>query len=512
MFKKFLSSRLNIFGLFIIWGATTTAIADMVAGLEITVRKQIATNQKNGKPVYVTVPYSVLSPEEKKVVKIEVNRFLPHIAFCNGEKYFQKDLFLAVKELNGTKEVIYLKTDNLTNADRLNGISWKGGIDIWSVDGAIRSLHHTGKVGEWIETRKLNDMGQISSSFDYKLVDNQLKTIEFNSNVKKNLALKGEYNKLTCDFIRDRLNKKQLDQVYHYESEEENALKVILKNWKLPNKTYGKSVDITIHANAQGRFTGWTINRSSGDKEFDDSVVTAAREISYPWIETDEDKLTQIFNLIIKVPEMDNSKKYLGYSPDVSFARIIERYKARDLISNDKIIFSLNINNIGSIINGEILLSSGNLEADHEILRRITKGGIVRFDTDYPRSNQPFYVVMEYSLIDDQMSLKKLDEVKGLTPRNTPPIKDVDDNDLRFSRTPDFGNISNLDLSGTSRNMVITVETDELGKITKTVIKKSSGLSGLDEKAIRAINLAKFEPYIENGEYYPIRTDIAIKF
>lgn len=512
MFKNFLRSRLNIFGLFIIWGATTTAIADVVDGLEITVRKQIATNQKNGKPVYATVPYSVLSPDEKKVVKIEVNRFLPHFVICNGNKYFHRDYFRALNEFNGTKQVIYLRTDTLNNADHLNGIAWKGDIDIMSVDGAMRLIHHTGNVGEWVETVKLNDRGQLSIRPVYKLVGNQLKSIEFNTIIQKDLSKNGGFKKLSCEFVQNRLTKKQLDQVYIDDSKEEDILKTIIANWKFPNKTFGKSVDITIHANAQGRFTGWTIHKSSGDKEFDDSVVKTAREIPYPWISTDEDQFVQIFNLIIKVPEMNNSSKYLGFTPNVHFARTIEEYKNRNLISNEKMVFSLNINNVGSIVNGEILLSSGNLEADHDILRNITKGGIVRFETDYPRNSQPFYVVMEYSFIDNQMTLKKPNEVQGLKTRTTLPIKDIEGSDLRFSKSPDFGNISNLDLSGTSRNMVITVETDELGGIIKTKIKKSSGLSGLDEKAIRAINLAKFEPYIENGEYYPIRTDIDIKF
>ena len=79
--------------------------------------------------------------------------------------------------------------------------------------------------------------------------------------------------------------------------------------------------------------------------------------------------------------------------------------------------------------------------------------------------------------------------------------------DVRFSRPPKL-NITAHDLENENRSVMVLVETNKFGNIINTTIRKSSGLSALDEKIIRATRLAKYEPYIENGEYYPIRAEI----
>ena len=79
---------------------------------------------------------------------------------------------------------------------------------------------------------------------------------------------------------------------------------------------------------------------------------------------------------------------------------------------------------------------------------------------------------------------------------------------VQWSRSPK-PSYSNKDLQGETRVIVVHIEADEKGSIIKerTRITKSSGISALDEKILRAVRSAKFKPYKENGIAYPIRAE-----
>lgn len=75
---------------------------------------------------------------------------------------------------------------------------------------------------------------------------------------------------------------------------------------------------------------------------------------------------------------------------------------------------------------------------------------------------------------------------------------------LHWSRPPRM-RIMPGDLEGKPRNVVAAIEADTAGQITAVRIQQSSGLPDLDEKVIRAIKLARFRPYAENGVRYPVK-------
>ena len=75
---------------------------------------------------------------------------------------------------------------------------------------------------------------------------------------------------------------------------------------------------------------------------------------------------------------------------------------------------------------------------------------------------------------------------------------------LSWSRPPRV-RIMPGDLEGKPRNVVAAIEADTAGQITAVRIQQSSGLPDLDEKVIRAIKLARFRPYAENGVRYPVK-------
>ncbi|GAB3048204.1 energy transducer TonB [Acinetobacter apis] len=61
------------------------------------------------------------------------------------------------------------------------------------------------------------------------------------------------------------------------------------------------------------------------------------------------------------------------------------------------------------------------------------------------------------------------------------------------------------DLRNSPRSIMVLIEADEKGKIISATVVKSSGISALDEKILRAVRSARFKPYIENGVAYPIK-------
>lgn len=66
---------------------------------------------------------------------------------------------------------------------------------------------------------------------------------------------------------------------------------------------------------------------------------------------------------------------------------------------------------------------------------------------------------------------------------------------------------TNKDLQGSNRIVVVSIEADAKGSITNVRVIKSSGLSALDDKIVRAVKGAKFKPYRENGVAYPFKAD-----
>lgn len=77
---------------------------------------------------------------------------------------------------------------------------------------------------------------------------------------------------------------------------------------------------------------------------------------------------------------------------------------------------------------------------------------------------------------------------------------------VQWSRSPK-PSYGNSDLKGETRTIVVLIEADEKGKITNARVTKSTGITALDEKILRAVRNAKFKPYKENGVAYPIRAE-----
>ncbi|MEB3754684.1 TonB family protein [Acinetobacter sp. MD2(2019)] len=77
---------------------------------------------------------------------------------------------------------------------------------------------------------------------------------------------------------------------------------------------------------------------------------------------------------------------------------------------------------------------------------------------------------------------------------------------VQWSRSPRV-NVSSSDLKGSPRSVVVAISADEKGVVTSVRIVKSSGLSDLDDKIVKAVRNAKFKPYKENGVAYPIQAN-----
>ncbi|MCT7656586.1 energy transducer TonB [Oceanimonas sp. NS1] len=60
--------------------------------------------------------------------------------------------------------------------------------------------------------------------------------------------------------------------------------------------------------------------------------------------------------------------------------------------------------------------------------------------------------------------------------------------------------------------MVVEVWLDEQGKQTKRVLARSSGVSVLDNTALKAIAKWRFSAYVENGKALAHRVQIPIRF
>lgn len=87
---------------------------------------------------------------------------------------------------------------------------------------------------------------------------------------------------------------------------------------------------------------------------------------------------------------------------------------------------------------------------------------------------------------------------------NTP--KKLNIGQISWSRSPKPV-YTNRDLQGSNRVIVVSIEADAKGNITQVNVIKSSGISALDQKIVRAVKSAKFKPYKENGVSYPFKAD-----
>lgn len=77
---------------------------------------------------------------------------------------------------------------------------------------------------------------------------------------------------------------------------------------------------------------------------------------------------------------------------------------------------------------------------------------------------------------------------------------------VQWSRSPKPA-YTNRDLQGQTRTVVVLIEADEKGSIISARVTRSSGVSALDDKILRAVRSAKFKPYKENGIAYPIKAE-----
>lgn len=75
---------------------------------------------------------------------------------------------------------------------------------------------------------------------------------------------------------------------------------------------------------------------------------------------------------------------------------------------------------------------------------------------------------------------------------------------LNWKQLPKI-DVQDKDLQGYDRIVEISADANESGVITSAKIIKSSGIEKLDKKILLAIKSASFNPYQENGIYYPIR-------
>lgn len=62
------------------------------------------------------------------------------------------------------------------------------------------------------------------------------------------------------------------------------------------------------------------------------------------------------------------------------------------------------------------------------------------------------------------------------------------------------------------RSVKALIQADEQGNVTNVEIVQSSDLPVVDAEVIKAVKLAKFKPYIKNGQYSPIRITLPFDF
>ena len=91
-------------------------------------------------------------------------------------------------------------------------------------------------------------------------------------------------------------------------------------------------------------------------------------------------------------------------------------------------------------------------------------------------------------------------------PDPSPKRVSIGGSGVQWSRSPRL-TVSSKDLQGEARSVMVLIEADEKGKIINVRVTRSSGISSLDDKVVRAVRGAKFKPYMENGVAYPIKAE-----
>ncbi|MGU3312069.1 energy transducer TonB [Acinetobacter sp. M5A5_2a] len=91
-------------------------------------------------------------------------------------------------------------------------------------------------------------------------------------------------------------------------------------------------------------------------------------------------------------------------------------------------------------------------------------------------------------------------------PDPSPKRVSIGGSGVQWSRSPRL-TVSSKDLQGEARSIMVLIEADEKGKIINVRVTRSSGISSLDDKVVRAVRGAKFKPYMENGVAYPIKAE-----
>lgn len=91
-------------------------------------------------------------------------------------------------------------------------------------------------------------------------------------------------------------------------------------------------------------------------------------------------------------------------------------------------------------------------------------------------------------------------------PDPSPKRVSIGGSGVQWSRSPRL-TVSPKDLQGEARSVMVLIEADEKGKIINVRVTRSSGISSLDDKVVRAVRGAKFKPYMENGVAYPIKAE-----
>ncbi len=67
-------------------------------------------------------------------------------------------------------------------------------------------------------------------------------------------------------------------------------------------------------------------------------------------------------------------------------------------------------------------------------------------------------------------------------------------------------------LKGKPTSITVEVESDETGKVISVHVIKSSQILKLDSYVVNAYKNASFYPFLENGEYFPIRIQQTVDF
>lgn len=103
---------------------------------------------------------------------------------------------------------------------------------------------------------------------------------------------------------------------------------------------------------------------------------------------------------------------------------------------------------------------------------------------------------------------------KNISQAQAAPIADDTPIQVNAVDVISFGKLSytDKDLQNQSRQVILAINVDAQGKPLHIQIKKSTGLSYLDQLAVKAAQKASFKPYKVNGQGKPIVVDFPINF